>query len=84
MVAGNTTGQTGSSGLLCQARTSSSTASVIRDTVSADSSVPYTRCRWCRMSRTLMPCVILSSRVSRGCDLRHRVVDSVVDAMAAA
>jgi len=32
----NTTGQTGSRGLLCQARTSSSTASVIRDTVSAE------------------------------------------------
>jgi hypothetical protein len=28
--------------------------------------------------------VILSFRVSRGCDLRHRVADSVVDAMAAA
>jgi hypothetical protein len=33
---------------------------------------------------TLMPDVILSFRVSRGCDLRHRVEDSVLDAMAAA
>ena len=28
--------------------------------------------------------VILSFRVSRSCDLRHRVADTVVDAMAAA
>ena len=39
---------------------------MIRDTVSADSSVPYTCSRWCRMSRTLIPCayrlMIMSSR----------------------
>ena len=56
----DTTAYTGSSGLLCQARTSSGTASVIRETVSCDSSVPYTCLRWCRMSRTLIPCVIFS------------------------
>ncbi|HEX9541020.1 MAG TPA: hypothetical protein VGA04_22875, partial [Streptosporangiaceae bacterium] len=56
IAAGNTTAYTGSSGRLCQAFTSSSTASVIRETVSADSSVPYTCLRWCRMSRTLIPC----------------------------
>jgi hypothetical protein len=32
----------------------------------------------------LMPEVILSFGVSQVCELRHRVVDSVVDAMAAA
>jgi hypothetical protein len=36
------------------------------------------------MAMALFASVILSFRVSRGCDLRHRVADSVVDAMAAA
>ena len=40
MASRNTTAQTGSSGRDCQARTSSITASVIRETVSADSTVP--------------------------------------------
>jgi hypothetical protein len=42
IAAGNTTAYTGSSGRACQAFTSSSTASVIRDTVSAEIWVPYT------------------------------------------
>jgi hypothetical protein len=66
IAAGNTTAYTGSSGRLCQAFTSSSTAPVIRETVSAGSPVPYTCRRWCRMSRTLIPCayreMIMSSR----------------------
>jgi hypothetical protein len=52
--------------VFCQARTSSSTPSVIALTCSGDSSVPYTWFRWCRMSRTDMPCayrlMIMSSR----------------------
>jgi hypothetical protein len=36
------------------------------------------------IAMALMPDVISSCGVSRGCDLRHRVADSVVDAMAAA
>ena len=36
------------------------------------------------IAMTLMPDVILSFCVSRGCDLRHRVEDSVLDAMAVA
>ena len=37
------------------------------------------------MKRAVMNAlVILSFRVSRSCDLRHRVADTVVDAMAAA
>jgi hypothetical protein len=42
-------------------------------------------CRTCRaMSRTLIPLVILSFRVSHGCDLRRPVVDSVADGTLAA
>ena len=37
-----------------------------------------------RRAVTVITAVIFSFRVSRGCDLRHRVVDSVVDAVAAA
>ena len=36
------------------------------------------------IAMTLMPDVILSFRVSRGCDLRRPVVDSVLDGTAAA
>jgi hypothetical protein len=36
------------------------------------------------MALALFADVILSLRVSRGCDLRHRVEDSVLDAMAVA
>jgi hypothetical protein len=36
------------------------------------------------MALALFAAVILSFRVSRGCDLRHRVADSVLDAMPAA
>jgi hypothetical protein len=36
------------------------------------------------MSRTLIPLVILSFRVSHGCDLRRPVVDSVADGTLAA
>ena len=35
------------------------------------------------MLRDALPAVILSFRVGRGCDLRHRVADSVPDAVAA-
>jgi hypothetical protein len=48
-----------------------------RDLVAAAARNPATR--WCVTVR-----IILSFRVSRGCGLRHRVADSVVDAMAAA
>ena len=37
-----------------------------------------------RRAVTVITAVIFSFRVSRGCDLRRRVADSVVDAMAAA
>ena len=36
------------------------------------------------MALALFASVILSFRVSRGCDLRHRVEDSVLDAIAVA
>jgi len=37
-----------------------------------------------RCAITATTIIIFSFRVSRGCDLRHRVADSVVDAVAAA
>jgi hypothetical protein len=37
-----------------------------------------------RRAVTVITAIIFSFRVSRGCDLRHRVADSVVDAVAAA
>lgn len=45
----------GSSGRVCQALTSSSTASVMFAMVSCDSSVPSVRARWAWISRTVIP-----------------------------
>ncbi len=73
-----------SRGRTCQARISSRHSSVILEIVSCDTSIPIARWQCRAISRTLIPKVILSFRVSRGGDLRCPVVDSVADGTLAA